>query len=212
MNSADKTFTVQKVADLLGISEFTVRRRIKEGKLKAEIGSKKQGYRVSLDSLMEYAKEQNLKIGSLWQQGAVIGGIASFGSRIANSLPMVPAMAVGAGVGIGIAKALSRIIGLNRDLSKDDEKENNVEIAELNDIVVLDKIIERLNVELEDYDLQIEYQERKIKQSPLESEQNREEQEVLFRLKSEKLMILKEIKNLEIRKATFKHHNQKNNI
>ena len=212
MNIADKTFTVQKVADLLGISEFTVRRRIKEGKLKAEIGSKKHGYRVSLDSLMEYAKEQNLKIGSLWQQGAVIGGMASFGSRIANSVPMVPAMAVGALAGVGIGKALGRIIGLNRDLSEDDDKGNNVEIGELNDIVVLEKIIERLNVELEDYDLQIEYQEGKIKQSSLENEQNREEQEVLFRLKSEKFMVLKEIKNLEIRKAIIEQHNQKNNI
>ena len=212
MSSADKTFTVQKVADLLGISEFTVRRRIKEGKLKAEIGSKKQGYRVSLDSLMEYAKEQNLKIGSLWQQGAVIGGMASFGSRIVNSLPMVPAMAVGALAGVGIGKALGRIIGLNRDLSKDYEEEHNVEIDELNDIVVLDKIIERLNVELEDYDLQIEYQEEKVKQSPLESEQKREDHEVLFHLKSEKFMVLKEIKNLEIRKAILEQHNQKNNI
>lgn len=78
--------------------------------------------------------------------------------------------------------------------------------------MVLDKIIERLNVELEDYDLRIEYQEGKVKQSPLESEQKREDQEVLFQLKSEKFMVLKELKNLEIRKAILEQHNQKNNV
>ena len=31
MFGADKTYTVQEVADLLGLSEFTVRRRIKDG-------------------------------------------------------------------------------------------------------------------------------------------------------------------------------------
>ena len=42
MPSSNKTFTVPEVADLLGLSEFTVRRRIKEGKLKAVMDSKKQ--------------------------------------------------------------------------------------------------------------------------------------------------------------------------
>lgn len=212
MSSLDKTLTVQKVANLLGISEFTVRRRIKEGKLKAEMGSKKHGYRVSLDSLMEYAKEQNLKIGSLWQQGAVIGGVvASLASRISNSLPTVPAIAVGALAGVGMSKVLSRILSSNYS-SKNDAEEINLEVDELNDIAVLDKIIERLNVELEDYDLRIEYYEGRIKQGSLESEQNREEQEVLFQLKSEKFMVLKEIKDLEIRKTILEQYKQKNAI
>lgn len=203
MFGADKTYTVQEVADLLGLSEFTVRRRIKDGSLKAVMDSKKQGYRVSRDSLMEYANAQNSKVGSLWQKGREISGlIETIGSKFMKSLPIIPAtVVIGTLAGMGIGKALGKSSGLNLDLAKADVESDTSEIKELNNVVVLDKIIERLNIELEDYDLQIEYQEHKINQSLPDSEQYQAGQELLFQLKSQKFMILKEIKDLEIRKA-----------
>ena len=193
MSEADKTYTVQEVADLLGLSEFTVRRRIKDGKLKAIMDSKKQGYRVTQDSLMEYANAQNAKVGSLWQKGKEIGGLAAtiIGSNLMN----------GTLASIEIGKVLGKIIGLNLDSSKCDLESNTTEINRLNNVVVLDKIIERLNIELEDYDFQIEHQERKISHNSPDSEEYQAGQELLFQLKSQKFMIRKEIKDLEIRKA-----------
>lgn len=204
MSEADKTYTVQEVADLLGLSEFTVRRRIKDGKLKAIMDSKKQGYRVTQDSLMEYANAQNAKVGSLWQKGKEIGGLAAtiIGSNLMNALPLMPAtMSIGTLASIEIGKVLGKIIGLNLDSSKCDLESNTTEINRLNNVVVLDKIIERLNIELEDYDFQIEHQERKISQNSSDSEEYQAGQELLFQLKSQKFMIRKEIKDLEIRKA-----------
>ena len=203
MSEIDKTYTVQEVADLLGLSEFTVRRRIKDGKLKAVMDSKKQGYRVTQESLMEYANAQNSKVGSLWQKGKELSGLAAtIGSNLMKSLPIIPAtMSIGMLASIGIGKALGKICGLNLDSTKYDVESNPTEINELNNVVVLDKIIERLNIELEDYDFQIEHQERKINQSSPDSKEHQAGQELLFQLKSQKFMIRKEIKDLEIRKA-----------
>lgn len=124
MPSSNKTFTVPEVADLLGFSEFTVRRRIKEGKLKAVIDSKKQGYKISEDSLMEYANAQNSKVGSLWKKGAVLGGIATtVGSQIIKSwskLPSATPFAIGALAGFGIGKILMTLIDSNSNDNADD--------------------------------------------------------------------------------------------
>lgn len=210
MPSSNKTFTVPEVADLLGLSEFTVRRRIKEGKLKAVMDSKKQGYKISEDSLMEYANSQNSKVGSLWKKGAVLGGVATtVGSQIIKSWPKFPSatsLAIGALAGFGIGKVLMTLIDSNSNSSKIDSTDNIPEISELNNIVILDKIIDRLNVELDDYDLQIEYHELKMRQLAKDSEQYFDEQEFIFQLKSQKSMICKEIKDLEIRRAILEQN------
>ena len=52
MLSKDKNFyTTKEVADLLKISEYTVRKKIRDGELKAEPG---KAYRISKDVLQEY--------------------------------------------------------------------------------------------------------------------------------------------------------------
>lgn len=52
MLSKDKNFyTTKEVADLLNISEYTVRKKIRDGELKAEPG---KAYRISKEVLQEY--------------------------------------------------------------------------------------------------------------------------------------------------------------
>ncbi len=52
--SKDKNFyTTKEVAELLKISEYTVRKKIREGEIKAEPG---KAYRISKDDLEEYIK------------------------------------------------------------------------------------------------------------------------------------------------------------
>lgn len=53
-NMLDKNFyTTKDVAALLNISEYTVRKKIRDGELKAEAG---KSYRISKDALEEYIK------------------------------------------------------------------------------------------------------------------------------------------------------------
>ena len=61
-----KTFSVKQAAEMLGVSEFTIRRRIQDGVLPARLGSKRQGYQITKDDLISYAKSINDKIGSFW--------------------------------------------------------------------------------------------------------------------------------------------------
>ena len=98
------------------------------------------------------------------------------------------------------------LIDSNSNSSEIDSTDNIPEINELNNIVILDKIIDRLNVELDDYDLQIEYHELKMRQLAKDSEQYFDEQEFIFQLKSQKSMIRKEIKDLEIRRAILEQN------
>ncbi len=51
-----KNLSVRTVAQLLQTNEETVRRWIREGKLQAEISSKKKGYTISADQLAEFLK------------------------------------------------------------------------------------------------------------------------------------------------------------
>ena len=51
-----KNLSVRMVAELLHTNEETVRRWIRDGKLKAEISSKKKGYTISAEQLAEFLK------------------------------------------------------------------------------------------------------------------------------------------------------------
>ena len=70
-----------------------------------------------------------------------------------KSLPIIPAtVVISTLAGMRIGKALGKSSGLNLNSAKDDVESDTSEIKELNNIVVPDKIVERLNVEPEDYD------------------------------------------------------------
>lgn len=179
MHNELKTYSVKEAADMLGTSEFTIRRKIQNGQLHATIDSKKQGYRISEDSLKDFAKSQESKIGSIWRKLTTIGSIVK--TPPLSLFSVVPFVA--GGINIPAYTNLE-----HSDLKK------------INDVNVIDKMIERLNVELRDFDLQIKYLEFKIKNSKSDSDKIND-QEQLFQIQSQKLQIDREIKDLEIKKA-----------
>lgn len=186
MENEVKTYSVKEVAEMLGTSEFTVRRKIQNGQLQATIDSKKQGYRISEDSLKNFAKSQESKIGSLWRKPAAAGGAIKTAGLVSilptlSSILALPLMASG----------VDMPDGTNSEHSN---------FSKINDTNVIDKMIERLNIEIRDFDLQIKHLEFKIKNSRLDSDKI-DEQEQLFQIQSQKLQVEREIKNLDIRKA-----------
>lgn len=55
--SGEKTCTVSEAAKVLGLTEYTVRKKIRDGDIKAIKGSSdREGYRIPLDELMRYAE------------------------------------------------------------------------------------------------------------------------------------------------------------
>lgn len=179
-----KFFTVQEAADLLGISEISIRRRIQAGLIKAVIHSKKQGYRIPKDSLIAYAKNQNSKIGSFFSRG------------LSHFVPaFVATRSFPAGVTAGVLGAIFS------SLFEDDHEPDEKTATALNNPLIVQKLIELLNVELTDFDLKIEFQEFKLSQITNDSDLYALEMETLFKLKYQKSDILKKIKELEIHKA-----------
>ena len=55
--SNEKTCTVAEASKVLGLTEYTVRKKIRDGDIKAIKGSSdREGYRIPLDELMRYAE------------------------------------------------------------------------------------------------------------------------------------------------------------
>lgn len=180
----EKFFTVQEAADLLGMSEISIRRRIQAGLIKAVMHSKKQGYRIPYESLSSYAKSKNSKIGSLFTRGISYFVPAFVATR---SFP--------AGVTAGVLGAIFS------SLFEDDNPPDKKTAEALNNPLIVEKLIERLNVEVDDLDLKIDFQNFKISQISTDSDLYGLEMETLFKLKSQKSDILKKIKELEIHKT-----------
>lgn len=164
---SDKTFSVQEVADILGVSEITVRRRIQDGQLTAVINSRKNGYRITEESLMNYAKSHKTNFDSTIKKGLASVLVPTF-----NFLPLIA------------------LAGFSP------EKNENF----LSDPVVIDKIVQRLKVELEDFDSQIQTLQQKISKTKSDK-QKTIDSEKIDRLKNEKIKIKKELADLEIRKT-----------
>lgn len=208
-----KTYSVKEAAELLGLSVITVRRRIKENQLRAELPSDKEGYRISEESLKEFAAKHASKVGTLWSKGiagaaATVATLAALGSNTAT---------VGGATGAMFASALSStlLIGgplgialgaiLTPHMSQFNTAQDSVELEkeslrELDNPVVIDRVIDRLKAEMEDFDLRIDYQMLKTKQAGTD-EAKMAEQEKLLELKLQKNKINKDIKDLEIRKS-----------
>ena len=55
--SEEKVYTTKEVSDILGLTEYTVRKKIREGDIKAEIFSGHAGYRVKHDVLKDYISQ-----------------------------------------------------------------------------------------------------------------------------------------------------------
>ena len=159
-----KFFTVQEAAELLGLREITVRRRIKAGLIKdAEINSKKHGYRIPYESLISYAKIQSPNNTFLCNNPSSSFATTDVVANILNSV-----------------------------------FDNEKTIKAFGDPIIVQKLIERLLLEVNDFDLKIEFQNFKISKIPIDSDLYMVEMEVLFRLRLQKSEILKKIKELEI--------------
>ena len=178
----NKIVSVKDAAAMLGVSDFTIRRRIKDKLIKADIDSKKHGYRISLDSLLDYAKEHESQI-------AQIGHIIR---RFLNAVYK------------NNYNPKYDIIPMHNDRLIDScPLKNNQANETLNfNPAIIDKIIDRLKVEMADLDLQIELQQLKIDRLSVEDKEELfSEKEKLIQIKQLKSNINKEIKDLEIQKA-----------
>ena len=71
----------------------------------------------------------------------------------------------------------------------------------MNNPLIIQRLIERLTIELTDFDLKIDFQNFKISQIPTDSDLYVLEMKTLFKLKSQKSDILKKLKDLEIHKT-----------
>ena len=186
----NKIVSVKDAAAMLGVSDFTIRRRIKDKLIKADIDSKKHGYRISLDSLLDYAKEHESQIAQI---GHIIPyNDMDYASRFLNSIyknNYIPKY---------------DIIPMHNDKLIDSCALKNNKANEILNFnpAIIDKIIDRLKAEMADLDLKIELQQLKIEQIAVDNkDENFSEKEKLIQIKQLKSNINKEIKDLEIQKA-----------
>ena len=186
----NKIVSVKDAAAMLGVSDFTIRRRIKDKLIKADIDSKKHGYRISLDSLLDYAKEHESQIAQI---GHIIPyNDMDYASRFLNSIyknNYIPKY---------------DIIPMHNDKLIDSCPLKNNKANEILNFnpAIIDKIIDRLKAEMADLDLKIELQQLKIEQIAVDNkDENFSEKEKLIQIKQLKSNINKEIKDLEIQKA-----------
>ncbi len=99
-----KTYSVKQIAELLNTNPETVRRWIRDGKLKAEQASRKDGNTVTEDELVKFIKE-NPKYSSVLAaiSGGVIGSVVA--SSVTKTLLATAAIHI-PGLGIPIAASL----------------------------------------------------------------------------------------------------------
>lgn len=78
----DVTYTTKEAAELLNISEYTVRKKIREGEIIAETIPGKAGYRITKDNLNAYINRKNktLKTTSAFNESTT--NVANFSSMI----------------------------------------------------------------------------------------------------------------------------------
>ena len=189
-----KLITVKEAAQILGVSEFTVRRMIQKNQLEAVMRSKKQGYSISMESLISYAKEHKSKISALLFSALPLTNVP----MINNVLETTLLTYIYDKLGIDN----DSLIKINNHLpdNKMFEEEHK---KTLNNPLIIDKIINRLKAEIDDLDVQIEYQQLKIAGSETEEEKLSEEKNLL-QIKQKKVKINKNIRDLELQRAIIK--------
>lgn len=191
----NKIVSVKDAAAMLGVSDFTIRRRIKDKLIKADIDSKKHGYRISLDSLLDYAKEHESQIAQI---GHIIPyNDMDYASRFLNAVyknNYIPKYDI-------IPMHNNNKLIDSCPLKNNEANNGANEILNFNPTII-DKIIDRLKAEMADLDLKIELQQLKIEQIAVDNkDENFSEKEKLIQIKQLKSNINKEIKDLEIQKA-----------
>ncbi|MBO6180033.1 MAG: helix-turn-helix domain-containing protein [Selenomonadaceae bacterium] len=193
--SSSKVYNVKEAAKFLGVSDITIRRKIKSKDIAAEYISRKEGYKITEEELQRYLKERKPK---------------KRGPKKKNTKAKAPVVITKNILTKGVEDSLAED-AFNNALStlfteKDGEKSGELSdetmefLAELKNSSLVDKVIERLQAEMEDFDIKIEYQTVKVQTASSDKEKLKEQKELL-NLKLERNHINKGIKDLEIQKS-----------
>ena len=161
-----KTYTVKQIAELLNTNPETVRRWIRDGKLKAEQASRKDGNTVTADELARFVKE-NPKYSSVLATlgGGVLGGTVA--TSVATSLLSVGAISI-PGFGIPIAASLlgGSVAGFFMKKNSSGDKISDHEVIECfeNSIKEHEKTIEEKRAKIKDLEFEIFKEEKSIEE------------------------------------------------
>lgn len=189
-----KMLTVKEAAEQLGLSEYTVRKKIREGEIEGDRQSNRAGYQIPWESFRKYAQAQDKKVGSLWSKTALVAGGSLVGRLIGGPIG-------GFVGGLVTGGALFAAMG-------DDDKSGTggavpsdfEELDELKNPELIEKIIERLEAEMEEIDIRIEYDEYRAN-AATDPEEKETAMQSLMKDKLEHARLNKQVKDLEIKKT-----------
>ncbi|MBR3624475.1 MAG: helix-turn-helix domain-containing protein [Selenomonadaceae bacterium] len=195
--SNGKIYNVKEAAEFLGTSDITVRRKIKNKQIEAELISKKEGYKITEEALQNYLKDHKIRKRVSKKTDKKVAKTPALITPKKTKKETADKSMVG--------DALSNALGMLFTEYDDNEsgelsEETMAFLSELKNSSLIDKIIERLKAEMEDFDVKIEYQTVKVETASSDKEKLKE-QKALLDLKLERNHINKGIKDLEIQKS-----------
>lgn len=161
-----KTYSVKQIAELLNTNPETVRRWIRDGKLKAEQASRKDGNTVTEDELVKFIKE-NPKYSSFLTaiSGGIIGNVVA--SSVTKTLLATAAIHI-PGLGIPIAASLlggtAAAFLMKKNSSGDKISDQEVIECFENSIKEHEKNIEEKRAKIKDLEFEIFKEEKAIEE------------------------------------------------
>lgn len=185
-----KTLTVKEVAEQLGLSEYTVRKKIRDGEIEGDRQSNRAGYQIPWESFRKYAERQDKKVGSLWSKAAIVAGSSIVGRLIGGP--------IGGFVG---GLVTGGALFMNGDKAEAEGTPTDFEdLDELKDPDLIEKIIERLDAEMDEVNIRIEYAQYQVDEAAT-PEEKKEAMQSLMENKLEYSRLNKQVKDLEIKKT-----------
>ena len=182
--------TVKEVAEQLGLSEYTVRKKIRDGEIEGDRQSNRAGYQIPWESFRKYAERQDKKVGSLWSKAAIVAGSSIVGRLIGGP--------IGGFVG---GLVTGGALFMNGDKAEAEGTPTDFEdLDELKDPELIEKIIERLGAEMDEVNIRIEYAQYQV-DAAATPEEKKEAMQSLMENKLEYSRLNKQAKDLEIKKT-----------
>lgn len=111
--SLEDLLTVKDVAELTGMSEYTIRKKLREGEIEGELSSDREGYRVSRESLAKYLQKAKKPLPA----GLFSGSSAGFAAGISGSGAGFTSGGLGLGVSSGGLGFLGTLLELLLEVS-----------------------------------------------------------------------------------------------
>ena len=186
-----KTLTVREVAEQLGLSEYTVRKKIRDGEIEGDRQSNRAGYQIPWESFRKYAERQDKKVGSLWSKAAIVAGGSIVGRLIGGPI----------GGFVGGLVSGGALFGMNGDKAEAEGVPTDFEdLDELKDPELIEKIIERLGAEMDEVNIRIEYAQYQADEAAT-PEEKKAAMQTLMENKLEYSRLNKQAKDLEIKKT-----------